>query len=208
MVHLRGHLRSVINRIEIRNQGHCQPVVACDSFVAGDHHARLTWMATAQLGGRLRANPRKIDCLVACWIQRTREAVRIFHEQSSLRAGLAAYPCREGHAHQKQANCAGSLHGFRNLPRLIRFISLPIGHSKEPQFRKFRPGICRKRPRHALYIRRPNALTWARYEISTVAPSFLVFLFSPPPSSLQPALQFPPRRRRPIRLPLKPRRTR
>src|SRR5579863_6250895 len=116
-VHALRNFHRALDRIEVGNQRDGDPIIWADAIIAGNHNTELTWIAAAKLDGGLRADARKIDCIVTGWIQGAEKAVGLFHEQSRLSKDLRAAESKKCEGHESERLSAVAAHGNRlSLP--------------------------------------------------------------------------------------------
>lgn len=83
-----GRLLRLLDRVEVGDRRHGEPVVAPDAGVAADDDPALAGAAAAQLGGRLGADARQVDGHVPGGVERPEGAVRLLEQQRHVRVKL------------------------------------------------------------------------------------------------------------------------
>ena len=74
-----GPLRNIfgsLDGVEIRDEGDCNPIELSNTGVAADDYTSFAWLAAAQLGRRLGADPIEIDCRMTIQINAARRSRR------------------------------------------------------------------------------------------------------------------------------------
>ena len=103
----------ILDRIEIRNQRDCDPIVVIDSLITRNHGSYFARFAAAQLHGRLGANVFEINRCVPGGVDGAEEAIRLLHQQGGL--GMAARTIerqkRQGHESER-SDAEGSHKAF------------------------------------------------------------------------------------------------
>ena len=71
----------VAGRVQIRNQGHGDPVIAVDLVVSADDGAILTRPAHAQLRGSIGTNVTEVDRRMAGWVYPAEPPIGLLQQQ-------------------------------------------------------------------------------------------------------------------------------